>query len=115
VVCDEWKHDPKAFIEWAINAGYKEGLHLDKDILSQQLGINPPIYSPQTCQWISAKKNIAFATNRDNYGKHPNIKLTHEQVAEIRRIYHSGECTNKAKLARDFGVYSSSTISLLLK
>jgi len=114
-ICDAWKDDPKAFVNWAISAGCAKGLHLDKDIKSKKLGINPPIYSPETCQWISAQKNIAFATNRDNYGKHPNIKLTHEQVTEIQRLYFSGECTNKSQLARKFGVYSPSSIGRLLK
>ena len=114
-ICDIWKDNPKAFVEWAISTGCAKGLHLDKDIKSKELGITPSIYSPETCQWISPQKNIAFATNRDNYGKHPNIKLTHKQVAEICRLYQSGECTNKAQLAREFGMYSSSSISRLLK
>lgn len=103
-VCDEWKNNPQAFVYWAIQNGWKKGLHIDKDILCELQGIIPHIYSPSTCQWVSAKTNVGFATNRDNYGKHPNIKLSHEQVAEIKRKYFTGEITNKSQLARDYGV-----------
>jgi predicted DNA-binding protein (UPF0251 family) len=50
-VCDEWQLDFEAFYNWAIENGYKEGLSIDKDRLSAKIGINPPIYSPQTCEW----------------------------------------------------------------
>lgn len=56
-VCDAWKGNPKAFIEWALANGWEPGLHLDKDILCEKLGIHPKIYSPQTCLFITASKN----------------------------------------------------------
>lgn len=82
-MCDEWKGDPAAFVEWAIANGYKEGLHIDKDILCKKLGIFPHVYSPETCKFVDAKTNVGFATNRDNHGSHPNVKLSYTQVEEI--------------------------------
>lgn len=117
-VCDEWKGDPAAFVKWAIQSGYQSGLHIDKDIICDQLNIHPHIYSPTTCQWVTPKVNVGYATNRDNFGKHPNIRLSHEQVSEILTLYHSGEITNQSELARMYNVYSSTInrlISLSLK
>lgn len=105
-VCEEWKGNPQVFIEWAITSGWKPGLHIDKDILCKEKGITPHIYSPDTCQWVSAKVNVGFATNRDNYGKHPNIKLSHEEVAEILGLYFSGKHT-QSELAQAYGVGTS--------
>ena len=114
-VSAEWKNNPKAFVEWAIQNGWSKGLVIDKDILSDKLNIYPHIYSPETCQWISVKDNVSYATNRNNYGKHPNVRLSHEEVAEILRLYNSGECTNQSELARMFGLKCSSSIRRLIK
>lgn len=55
-VCDEWRNDSKAFLDWALTNGWQKGLHLDKDILSHRLG-QFPHYSPQTCQFVSPDIN----------------------------------------------------------
>ena len=51
VVCDEWRSNPQSFFDWAA-IGYKEGLQLDKDIIGTGF-----LYSPDTCCWITHKKN----------------------------------------------------------
>lgn len=58
IVCDRWlgNDGKKNFIE-DMEPTWEEGLHLDKDILSEELGIYPPIYSPETCQWVTRKEN----------------------------------------------------------
>lgn len=114
-ICDEWLNDPKAFIDWSINNGWKPGLHIDKDELSNKLGINPPMYSPETCQWVTPKRNVSMATNRSNYGKHPNVKLSQAQVDEILELYKSGKVTNKSELARMYGLKNPSSITRLIK
>jgi len=113
-VCGAWKNNPEAFVQWALQNGWAKGKHIDKDILCTQLGISPHIYSPDTCQWVSAKTNVGFATNRDNYGKHPNIKLSHKEVAEIKRKYAAGEA-NGVQLAQEFRLKSPSSVYRLLK
>jgi len=60
-VCYEWLNSYVSFSVWAKKNGYKEGLSLDKDELSKKLGINPPIYSPETCRWATAKEQCAHS------------------------------------------------------
>ena len=103
-VCDEWKDNPKAFIDWAIANGWQPGLHIDKDILCDEKGIHPHVYSPDTCQWVTAGVNVGYATNRDNYGSHPNVRLSHDQVAELLGLYFTGEMTSQLELAERFEV-----------
>ena len=55
-VCDEWAQDSTTFINWALEHGWQQGLHLDKDVLCHQLDVSPH-YSPQTCQFLSASEN----------------------------------------------------------
>lgn len=112
-VCEEWIGNPKGFVEWAIANGWSEGLHLDKDILCDELGIHPHVYSPDTCQWVTAKENVGYATNRDNFSKHPNIKLSHKQVAEILGIWFKQDGTTKAELAQMYGVTEASIRRLI--
>lgn len=56
-MCDEWKNNYKAFETWALDNGYLETLHIDKDELCEQHGIQPHIYAPNTCQWVMQHKN----------------------------------------------------------
>ena len=110
-VCDEWKDNPETFIKWGLDNGWKPGLHIDKDILSEQLSIHPHIYSPQTCQFVSAKINVGFATNRDNYGKHPNVKLSHDDVEAINILRAKG--LSGPKIAEQFGVTACSIYAVI--
>lgn len=110
-VCDEWQNNPEAFIEWGLANGWEKGLHIDKDVLCEQLGIRPHIYSPETCQFVTAKVNVGFATNRDNYGKHPNVRLSHDEVFEIRKLHAGG--LNGVELANRFGVGSAAIYNIL--
>lgn len=114
-VCDEWKGNPEAFVKWALDNGWKKGMHVDKDILSDAKQIHPHIYSPETCQWVPAKKNVGYATNRDNFGKHPNVRLSHQQVEELLELFNSGEETNTSRLAERFNLKSRNSVYRLIK
>jgi len=56
-VCDEWKNSFEAFFDWSIQNGYSPEKVIDKDILSEKLGVSPAIYSPDTCMYITQKEN----------------------------------------------------------
>lgn len=112
-VCAKWLNNPEAFIQWALNNGWQKGLHIDKDILCKAKGIYPHVYSPETCQWVTAKVNVGFATNRDNFGKHPNVRLSHEDVANIIKDREAG--TSGVDLSRKYGVGTSAIYQILKK
>ena len=57
-LCKEWINDPKNFIEWAIDQGYKKGLSIDRID-------NKGDYSPDNCrftdrftQMSNTRKNV---------------------------------------------------------
>lgn len=61
IICEEWRNDPKVFYDWAINNGWQQGLHLDKDKLSPyQTG---KIYSSEFCCFLTPKENAAHKSN----------------------------------------------------
>jgi hypothetical protein len=64
IVCPEWKDDFVAFSTWALSNGWKKGLQIDKDIIANQLGVKPLIYSPERCQIVTQKANIQNQTTR---------------------------------------------------
>ena len=47
-ICDEWKGNFVAFMNWSYENGYKEGLSLDR--IDNGKG-----YSPDNCRWITWK------------------------------------------------------------
>lgn len=74
-VCNEWRNDFESFFNWAIEAGWKEGLELDKDIIPKRLGIPAIIYSPEMCCWV---------THTENMRETRRVKLNMEKAREIR-------------------------------
>lgn len=48
-VCDEWRNDPAAFRDWAIENGWEEGLTLDRVN-------NDGPYCPTNCRWVTTKE-----------------------------------------------------------
>lgn len=55
-VCDEWSKSPAAFVEWALDNGYRDGLQIDR------IDVNGG-YSPDNCRWVTPLQN---ARNRRN-------------------------------------------------
>ena len=75
-VCEEWLSDNTTFYEWAILAGYKDGLTLDR--IDNNKG-----YSPDNCRWVDYKTQ-GNNTRRCHYitykGKTQSMKLWAEEL-----------------------------------
>jgi len=67
VVCEEWKNDREAFIEWAFLSGYKYNLTLDREN-------NDKGYSPENCRWVTQKEqNMNSRRNVTNFTERMRI------------------------------------------
>ena len=55
-VCDEWMHDAKAFYDWSMANGWKEGLTLDRID-------NDGPYCPDNCRWVTYKIQMNNKSN----------------------------------------------------
>ena len=72
IVCKEWLNNPKAFIEWCLENGYKKGLQIDREN-------NDGNYEPSNCRFVTAIVNVqnkgATRLNWDLVNEIRNIKL----------------------------------------
>lgn len=50
-VCDEWRHDAEAFINWSLSHGWEQGLEIDR--IDNYKG-----YSPDNCRYVTHKVNM---------------------------------------------------------
>ncbi len=58
IMCDEWRYNFREFYKWSMSHGWREGYVLDKDELCEKLCIEPKIYAPNTCQWVTREYNL---------------------------------------------------------
>ncbi len=64
-VCEEWKHDPKTFVEWCLAHGWQKGLLIDRRD-------NEGNYSPDNCRFVDAglsarNKRLLRSDNTSGY------------------------------------------------
>lgn len=86
-VCDEWRDNPKAFIEWAESHGYQKGLTLDR--IDNSKG-----YSPENCRWV------------DRFVQQNNMRRNHYIVV-------NGETHSMSEWARIKGIRKDTIMSRL--
>lgn len=91
-VCDEWKDNPKPFIDWALANGYNKGLQIDR------FPNNEGNYEPGNCR---------FATPKENSRNKRNGILDANKVFIIRNLWRMGAFTQK-ELAGIYHVSKSS-------
>jgi hypothetical protein len=73
-ICEEWRHNPAAFIDWAIENGWKKGLQIDRID-------NDGPYHPDNCRFVTSKENT----------RNSNItRLTSQDVLEIKMKLKGG-------------------------
>jgi len=63
--CDEWMNNPKAFIGWALDAGWEKGLYIDRIDVDGD-------YTPGNCRFVDAGLNarnshLLSSRNRSGY------------------------------------------------
>ena len=78
-VCDEWRDNSSAFIEWSLKNGYSDNLTIDR--INNNYG-----YSPENCRWVDYKTqqsnrstNVRVCINNEwytvsQYARKHNIK-----------------------------------------
>ena len=93
IVCDEWLKNPKAFIDFTIDKGYKKGLYIDR--------IDPNgNYQPSNCRFVNSRVN---ATNTRLLGK--NNKSGYRGVSKHKN--HKGKTQWRSRIT-----YKGDIISL---
>ena len=88
-VCDEWKHLSN-FKKW-YDENYKEGFHLDKDILIE----GNKVYSPATCRYVPRYLNNLLNDNSASRDELPK-GLSEQKPIYGRRVTSSyqARCNN---------------------
>lgn len=83
-VCDEWKNSFETFYDWAIEAGYQEGLTIDRiDVYGN--------YEPKNCRWATMKQqlnntraNIKYTRNGETHTAQEWSEITGIPAQRIR-------------------------------
>lgn len=86
-VCDEWL-DFQVFAEWYY-LNYKNGYHLDKDI------VNPfaKLYSPETCKFVPAYINCLILNKSKNYNGLPRGVIYRKNRGKyVAQLFIDGKC-----------------------
>lgn len=98
-VCDEWRYDVKAFIEWALANGWVPGKEIDKDLKIP----GSKIYSPTTCSIVSHRDNMMAVVSRHSGRKSSKLKLSLDDVKDIKNLLANGH--TQISVAQIYGVH----------
>ena len=83
-ICDEWLHDPTAFIEWAISNGWKRGLHIDRIN-------NNDWYRPDNCRFVSPSVNNSNRKKLSSSGRFIGVRHDNRTNNYYARITVNGK------------------------
>lgn len=98
-VCQQWRDDPVAFIDWCLAQGWQPGMEIDKDLkIPGNL-----IYSPATCSIVTHRQNMLGVVSRSSGRLSSKLKLTVQDAAAIVRRKDNGE--KSRYLAEEYGVH----------
>lgn len=81
-VCEEWRHNFKAFYDWAMANGYNDNLTIDRKN-------NDKGYEPSNCRWIT----IADQSYNKSTSKYITYRGETRTVAEWAKIKNIKICT----------------------
>ena len=95
----KWKHDFKVLFDWAMDNGFKEGLHLDREN-------NDGNYSPDNCRWITPKENA----NNTRSNKYETINGITKTRAEWCVIYNISMKLLYQRMQRGWDFYDAVSI-----
>jgi len=74
-VCDEWRFNPTAFYNWAVESGYEYGLWIERKDVNGN-------YCPENCTWKTPKEQ-ANNTSRNRFIEWNGKRLTVSQWADV--------------------------------
>ena len=101
-ICDEWRHDFKSFMDWAIANGYENNLSIDRIDNSQG-------YSPDNCRWADPKTQ-ANNTRRNRIITLDGVSRTLQQWSEVTGLKRK---TISRRLDRGWTIRNALTVSLV--
>lgn len=87
-VCDEWRNNFKAFYDWAMDNGYKEGLSLDR--IDNDRG-----YSPDNCRFATPKEQANNRSSNLRFELNGVTKTLKQWTEEYGLNYHTVYCRIK--------------------
>lgn len=93
-VCHEWKKDFPCFYNWALSNGWHKGMSLDKNIKARRMGVDPLLYSPEFCSFVTQKENVQnIRTAKINILTAAEIRGSDKNTSELMKTYNVSRTT----------------------